>query len=112
MSSLVFWIAIAFMIYVLGDLFFIIAIRKKLKKHEIQLRIKHANGYTLGWNDAVEKIDEVVEAYFERPKNMVHHCNRKTNYEMIIHPFDPDNCENCKEIKGLLQEDPRLTLEA
>jgi hypothetical protein len=26
---------------------------------------------------------------------MVDHCNARTEYEMITHPYDPDTCSEC-----------------
>lgn len=33
---------------------------------------------------------------------LVQHCNKKTNYEMIIHVFNPDGCVHCKELRTLM----------
>lgn len=35
---------------------------------------------------------------------MVQHCNRKTDYEMIVHIFNPDGCMECSVIRDLVYE--------
>lgn len=28
-------------------------------------------------------------------ETVVDHCNSRTGYEMITHPYDPDTCDEC-----------------
>lgn len=39
------------------------------------------------------------------PADIVQHCNGATGYKMITHPYDPDGCEHCAEIRALDEED-------
>lgn len=44
----------------------------------------------------------------ERIASTVNHCNSKTNYEMIVHVFNPDGCTHCAEIRNILHEADKL----
>lgn len=38
------------------------------------------------------------------PGVIVQHCNPRTEYELIRHPYDPDGCPHCAELRELATE--------
>lgn len=43
--------------------------------------------------DEIEPVGEIVT-----------HCNSHTNYELIEHVYQPDDCDECKRVQALFSE--------
>jgi hypothetical protein len=43
----------------------------------------------------VDQVAQDVELSPVPGEMVVDHCNSRTGYEMITHPYDPDNCSEC-----------------
>lgn len=83
---------------------------KKLEERHAHEMIKTAaKWYRAGWDNAttVSKIDVNVKygkAELSEPAlgQMVTHCNERTGYEFIMHPYDPDTCEHCLDVRQVV----------
>lgn len=83
---LVFWI----LLDIIQGVLFALKLQKLNSKHNEEMSVAKHNAFNHGWN----------EARLSLP--IVQHCNRRTDYELIRHQWDPDACKECKIIRDLL----------
>lgn len=87
---------------------------KALKKiHALELNIQHSKGYSTGYKDGWDQAHIVgkiginirygkVELKEPALGELVQHCNSRTDYEFISHPYWPDSCEHCMDIRQVV----------
>lgn len=90
------WLPYLLIVWIVLDIVQIVLFSMRIsnlkKHHREQLNVEIHKSLNDGW----------IEGRLSLP--VVQHCNRRTDYEMIRHQWDPEKCPECKIIRDLLEE--------